>query len=394
MNNCPQCAQPLVSDHDQYGLFQRCPTCHGRLISLAALRKIISAEAVNKLWQEVQNQQSPAGRPCPECGLLLREVRSTIDGTPMAVDVCPCCILLWFDTGEFERLLQIAPPLSAPLSPSRPKLSEETSERLAMVQLEMLAARHRLNTRNDPPDSWWKVILALFGFPVEVEDPTTCSFPWATLVLAALIAVIASAVLLKAPAAVQQYGFIPAQWWRYGGLTLITAFFLHANFLHLIGNLYFFVVFGNNVEGYLGRGRFLLLLLLSTLFGCFVHALGNPSSTLPCIGASGGIAGVMACYACAFPQARFAMLIWVRWVQIPAFVLIIFWVMLQSLQVWLGCAGLVNISVLAHLGGVAAGVICWLFWHDSAEAKSGKNALNLPSAGNRFFATLRLCAFA
>ncbi len=152
-------------------------------------------------------------------------------------------------------------------------------------------------------------------------------------------------------------------------------------------NLYFFVMFGNNVEDYLGRTRFLLLLLLATLGGFLAHFLGNPASMIPCYGASAAIAGVMACYVFAFPRAQFAMMIiffrglGVHWLRIPAYLLIICWVVLQLLLARPQLAGLLHISILAHLGGAAVGVFCWLFWHDSAGAagaRGGSYASKLP----------------
>ncbi len=218
MNDCPQCAQPLVQDHDAHGLYRSSSNVPGTAdFSLRAAQNCLRRGG-ERLWQEVQNQQSSAGRPCPECRQPMREVRSTVSGTPMAVDVCPHCTLLWFDTGEFERLPELPPALP---TPPEPRLSEKDSERIALAEVEMLAQRQRGDSMYAPPDALWKVIPAIFGFPVEVDEQTTRIFPLATLGLAALIAIISSTVLLAAPAAVQQYCFIPAQWWRYGGFTLL-----------------------------------------------------------------------------------------------------------------------------------------------------------------------------
>ncbi|MCD6479071.1 MAG: rhomboid family intramembrane serine protease, partial [Candidatus Diapherotrites archaeon] len=89
------------------------------------------------------------------------------------------------------------------------------------------------------------------------------------------------------------FGFIPA---RASPLTAFTHMFLHANILHLAGNLWFFWIFGDNVEDALGKGRFILLYFLSGFGAIFLHFLFNLGSEIPCIGASGAISGVLGAY--------------------------------------------------------------------------------------------------
>jgi membrane associated rhomboid family serine protease len=103
---------------------------------------------------------------------------------------------------------------------------------------------------------------------------------------------------------VMQFGLVPAELWRDGGITLITSFFLHGDLFHLIGNAYFLLIFGDNVEDQLGRWRYALVVLLAALAGDLLHVAADPRDTVPCIGASGGISGVIVFYALKFPQAR------------------------------------------------------------------------------------------
>ncbi|MBN2580806.1 MAG: rhomboid family intramembrane serine protease, partial [Pirellulales bacterium] len=167
-------------------------------------------------------------------------------------------------------------------------------------------------------------------------------------------------------AAVEAYGMIPAQLGRHGGITLVTSFFLHAGLFHLIGNVYFLLVFGDNVESDLGRWAYLALLVAAALLGDLLHILGNRHSTVPCIGASGGISGVITYYALRFPKARLGFLFWfwfyIRWIHVPAYVALIFWFALQLLFVVHQQLGVGNVAALAHLGGAAVGVVAWLLW--------------------------------
>ncbi len=166
--------------------------------------------------------------------------------------------------------------------------------------------------------------------------------------------------------AVDEFGMVPAQFWRHGGITLLSSFFLHGGFLHLLGNVYFLLIFGDNVEDDLGRQRFALLLVAATLVGSLAHILGEPRSMIPAIGASGGISGVIVYYALRFPHARLGFLIWfwtwVRWCYLPAYAALILWLMLQFWLAFHQLVGIGEVSALAHLGGAVVGVGAWFLW--------------------------------
>jgi len=118
------------------------------------------------------------------------------------------------------------------------------------------------------------------------------------------------------------------------------------------------------VEDWLGKGRFLLLLLLATLAGDVAHTLLDPNSTVPCIGASGGISGIIAFYAFKFPRVRLGLLlrIYVRfiWINLPAYAFFLIWMAMQFFGSLSQRANLSNVSSVAHLGGAAVGVAYWL----------------------------------
>jgi membrane associated rhomboid family serine protease len=140
----------------------------------------------------------------------------------------------------------------------------------------------------------------------------------------------------------------------------------------LLGNLYFFITFGDNVEDYLGHKRFALLLVAATLTGAALHIAINPSSDIPCVGASGGISGLIAFYAFRFPEARlgwlFRMGLYFRWIRIPAWGWFGIWMLFQALGLILQVSGLSRVSAAAHLGGVLAGVLFWALWRKSDPA--------------------------
>lgn len=285
---------------------------------------------------------------------------------PLELDVCKPCGVVWFDPQEFETV-----PESA--------VASEHEMRMRGVEV---VARHRLEQiKNETPvdevpEENWKWIPAMFGFPVESETTSLRRQPLFTWALALLILVVSIGAFKQLEAAVQQFGFIPAEAFRLGGLTFLSSFFLHGGWGHLIGNLYFLLIFGDNVEDFLGRVRYALLILAATLVGDVVHFMAGPGSAVPCVGASGGISGIIVFYALQFPKARLGFLfryfVYFRWLNFPAWVALVLWLLLQTLGVVQQMSGFSNVAATAHLGGAAVGFGCWLWWrhkeHQLSEA--------------------------
>lgn len=148
-------------------------------------------------------------------------------------------------------------------------------------------------------------------------------------------------------------------------LTLVTSMFLHGDILHIVGNMLFLWVFGNNIEASMGRGRFALFYLLAGLVAVYAQAALDPSATGPTIGASGAIAGVLGGYALLHPQARILTLVFVIFfvtlIEIPALVMLGIWFVLQALPA-VGqlatpdVAGSDGVAYLAHVGGFLFGL--------------------------------------
>jgi len=145
-------------------------------------------------------------------------------------------------------------------------------------------------------------------------------------------------------------------------LTLFTAMFLHGGWMHVIGNMWYLWIFGNNVEDKLGHFRFLIFYLLSGLIASLTYVATNANSQVPMIGASGAIAGVLGAYLIRFPQARVLTLIWfgffVRIVAIPAIFVLGFWFIIQLLNGLpsIGANITGGVAWFAHIGGFVAGM--------------------------------------
>ena len=147
------------------------------------------------------------------------------------------------------------------------------------------------------------------------------------------------------------------------GLTLLTSMFLHGGWLHLIGNMWYLWIFGDNVEDVLGPVRYLLFYFLCGIAAGATHVLLSPGSSVPTVGASGAIAGVLAGYASLFPHARVVTLIplgfFLQVVELPAVALLVLWFVIQGLSGFLslGAPGASGVAWGAHVGGFLAGLV-------------------------------------
>ena len=151
------------------------------------------------------------------------------------------------------------------------------------------------------------------------------------------------------PLFLQQFGVVPAY---FSAPTLISSMFLHGGWSHVLGNMWYLWIFGDNVEDRLGHGRFLVFYLLCGIAAAAGQIVIDPQSTLPTIGASGAIAGVMGAYFVLYPQSRVLTLIplIVFWeiIELPAIFLLGFWFLMQLFS-----AGAIAVTASTHGGGIA-----------------------------------------
>ncbi len=157
------------------------------------------------------------------------------------------------------------------------------------------------------------------------------------------------------------YGLVPG---RLNPATLITSMFIHAGWLHIIGNMWFLWIFGDNIEDILGRWKYLLFYLVAGVAAGLTQVATSPYSRIPTVGASGAIAGVMGAYIVTFPRARVLTIVPIfilfTWLELPAFVVIGFWFVMQLFS---GVAS-IGYSQMhqggtawwAHIGGFLSGI--------------------------------------
>jgi membrane associated rhomboid family serine protease len=158
----------------------------------------------------------------------------------------------------------------------------------------------------------------------------------------------------------------PNEYCRVGDLpataTVLTSMFSHGGWLHLIGNMWFFWIFGNNVEDSTGRFRFLVFYLLCGTIAALAQSFANPDSRIPMVGASGAISGVMGAYIVLYPRVRVHMLVFLGFfitkLAVPAYLMLVYWLLIQVLSgaLAVGQEG-GGVAFLAHVGGFVGGML-------------------------------------
>jgi membrane associated rhomboid family serine protease/Zn-finger nucleic acid-binding protein len=364
MFTCPHCAKPLESSNGLQGVYWICPLCKGRAASLGVLRKAFGAKRVAAIWNEALNETTAPGCACPICLAAMDDVTWREEAADLTLDLCRRCEFVWFGPGKFDAIAPAPPKPRALGDIDVRSLPMEAREALAMAKVQQIAKDAQ--DLGDSPEEGWKAVPAVLGFPVELDPDYLSRAPVATYLLSALIFMVSLwAFLLQRSShedVAAMLGLVPADPWRLHGFTFVSSFFLHGSWFHLIGNLYFLIVFGRHVEAYLGAWRWLLVVACAAVMGDVVDILCTSSSTLPLIGASGGISGLLAFYALKFPHARLSFFFVLRWVTIPAWAALLCWLGLQFLGAYEQLHQVGNVASLAHLGGVIAGVAFWHLW--------------------------------
>ena len=145
-------------------------------------------------------------------------------------------------------------------------------------------------------------------------------------------------------------------------ITVFTAMFMHGGWMHLIGNMLYLWIFGDNVEDRLGHAKFLIFYLLCGIAATFAQVLVDPGSNIPNLGASGAIAGVLGAYLLMFPRGSVRVLMGRAVIPMPALIVIGFWALLQLVNSFGAIAATEQtagggVAYMAHVGGFVAGLI-------------------------------------
>jgi membrane associated rhomboid family serine protease len=204
--------------------------------------------------------------------------------------------------------------------------------------------------------------------PISDENPTT-RVPivnWA-IIIACVVVFIWQFSLdqRQSEAVIRSLGFTPRDFFAGAGngpwLTLITSMFLHGGLMHLGGNMLYLWIFGNNVEDAFGHTRFFVFYFVCGIAAALAQGIAEPGTSIPMVGASGAISGVLGAYVLIYPRARITVIIPLGLILYPTKIssvfVVGFWFVMQLVSAALAEPGAPGVAWLAHVGGFAAGVL-------------------------------------
>ena len=203
-------------------------------------------------------------------------------------------------------------------------------------------------------------------FPIGDDNSQRRTLPVVTYVLVGLNVFMFLLELSAGDNFIQRWAFIPAAFAADPAgnvITILTAMFMHGGWLHLLGNMLFLWIFGDNVEDRLGHVKFLVFYLLAGIAATLAQFALAPHSNVPNVGASGAIAGVLGAYILMFPQSRVNVLLGRQIVAMPAVIVLGMWIVLQlvsgvgTIAYTDESANVGGVAYMAHIGGFAAGLL-------------------------------------
>ena len=314
------------------------------------VRRRMDRQVFRRLWIQAESRQD--GASCPSCRKPMRVSSVDVDDGLVVVDTCRSCQLFWFDNTEAETVV--------------PTGTNDREERIidakALFLMKESLSRSIRAERRHRSRLFPNAIFAALGLPVEDETELQRLRSWMTWGCALLLLLVHGLILGDMNDVFSEWGFKPADAFRHFGATFVTPFFLHAGWFHLVGNAYFLLVFGDDVEHALGRLKYLGLLLGGSVLGVIAHGLFTSRPEVVLVGASAGISAVLVFYALAFPKNRIGLVIRYRYFTISARVACLCWLAEQGVGATMQYLGRSSVSAAAHIGGAAFGVVVWLVW--------------------------------
>jgi len=318
--HCPRCTFPIEPVLTHGVEIDHCRRCQGTFFDAGEAPGVLGEGARFDSWRELW--LAHAGKPsmlhCPKDATRMLEHTVPMADGSVLVDVCPHCHGMWLDCDEGKRLHPL---------------------------VEGGMRGHGIGGY---------LFQFLTQLPLEVWNPVRRRPHLVYGLLIVLAASFALELLEAAPLkAYRLWMLVPVE--VLGGhhaWTLLTYGFLHAGWLHLLGNLYFLWIFGDNVEDHLGKRHFAILYAAALVAGGLAHLIANPQSHSPMLGASGAIAGLMGAYLVLFPRVQLWVMLLVWRVRMRVLWYLGAWL---ALQVVMQSTGAHGTAWMAHLGGFAVG---------------------------------------
>lgn len=372
---CPISKMKLIKAHAGGGLLWYSKSSEGRMVSYQMMKFFIGENQARELFlRSKSNKTCKVGLDCPSCAKSMKSIFAPSWTGGYKVEVCDRCHVFW---------------LAKNMHPEVPSVNDmiiETGDTTVVGQLvddqaKILIAKEniRLNEEFAPPDDLLSKVAGTIGLPVEIhkrDDP----FGLIGKSLAIIFVCIYFLTMGNEAGVFSALGFYPDDFFKNNCLNLLTAPFLHGDLYHLVFNMYFYLVFANDVEQFLGPLKFLIFIFVSIILGSTFSAFISTSINIPHIGFSGVISSLITFYALQFKDTKvgFAFPIFhykllypksgdvypffsVRWIRLSIIWVLVWWICKEFiLYAFLERNGVSGISHSGHLSGYIAGFILWL----------------------------------
>lgn len=344
---CPKCKLPMRPLTQSGVALSYCVECRGLWFDGDEVVRVIGDAEAGPFKENLAGSRSRATPlPCPRGHGKLREVTLEIPTDHADACGCPECAGVWMEPEDLRRIRTHLP---------QPDVASE--ERIESLKLRIDEAQHEADeaqvARREKDLPRLLLLMAFPLAPMEIYSPTRRRRPIATYALiAANVAVFILQLII--PGHLFNLALVPSAFLR--GIepwTILTQMFLHGDYLHILGNMYFLAIFGDNVEDRMGVAQYLALYVVGGIGATLAHIASNPSSTIPTLGASGAISAVMGAYVYLFPHRKLYMNLFVVMGRVPAIWYLAIWLAIQFYSALRGAPG---VAWWAHIGGVAVGV--------------------------------------
>ena len=339
---CPKCRKPMHPLSLEGVEVDLCPDCLGMWFDSGELSRAAGLVFNTDAQGAALARASRTVFRCPLCAMPLYS-RELDPGSAILVEQCVKCSGLFLDRDEFTRAREHYKGVGARRRMPRPGREPVPD----------------LPSSIDPDSGTLAFFQLLTGLPLELDVPQTLFPPVVTALIVTNVVVLIAAFLGGFEEWIYALGLVPDDVLEGRNLyTFLTSMFMHGGVLHILGNMYFLYIAGDNVEERFGQVPFLGFYLLCGLVAGLGHVLGEAASYVPVVGASGAISGVLGAYMVLFPHTRFRL----RWfyflwhhvaIDMPAWAYFGFWILLQVVYAEMGVPG---VAWWAHIGGFACGV--------------------------------------
>ncbi len=359
---CPKCLSDMAEVEHESVKVDICPGCRGLWLDKGELAELRGAmedlPAAPDSIGAGDHYLEATTYICPRCSGSFDTFEFS-PGTGLYIDRCQDCQGIYLDAGELAKIKNLGGRRKLLGVQTYAEPQNKLREALATERKPRLWSKPPSNKKGSGAGVYFFQLLT--GLPVEVDAPRA-RFPIVTvaLLLANLAVFLFSLHGVASPSAfIDQYAFVPARFFSGDDVTgLFTSLFLHGGWLHLLGNMYFLWVFGDNVEDRLKLSQFVIFYLFCGLAAALIHGVLTDQPLVPTIGASGAISGIMGAYLVLYPRRRMYQVFWFIQFKISVAFYLIFWLGLQVVYSGFHIGG---VAWFAHIGGFVVGAAgIWL----------------------------------